>query len=147
MIEKIEQSSKKQHVPDIQTGDTVRVHQEISEGSKTRIQVFEGTVIRTRRKNSLTYNITVRRIASGVGVEKTFMLHAPNVKKIEITKRTKVRRNYLSYLRERQGKSARLAERSFDQEAVNAVPETKADSEPEEPSEKDETPEQTDESK
>jgi large subunit ribosomal protein L19 len=103
------------------SGDTVRVHQLIKEGNKQRIQVFEGVIIRRHRLNELTATITVRRIASGVGVEKTFLLHSPNVSKIEILRRSKVRRNFLSYLRDRRGKSARLKEISFDKEAANDV--------------------------
>ena len=95
------------------------MHQKIKEGSKERVQIFEGFVIRTRRKNSLTSTITVRRIASGVGVEKTFMLNSPLLVQVEVVKRSKVRRKYLSYMRQRHGKSARLAGIDFDKEAVN----------------------------
>ena len=97
------------------------MHQTIKEGAKQRTQIFEGVVIRTDRMNSLSASVTVRRIASGVGVEKSFLLHSPNVSKIEIMRRAKVRRNYLSYLRQRRGKSARLTEQGFDKLAVNAV--------------------------
>jgi ribosomal protein L19 len=86
-------------------------------------QVFEGVVIRTDRKESHTARITVRKIASGVGVEKSFLLHSPLVEKIEIVRRSKVRRNYLSFLRNRSGKSARLKQVAFDREAVNTLPE------------------------
>lgn len=103
------------------SGDTVRVHQLIREGAKQRIQVFEGVVIRRHRLGELTATITVRRIASGIGVEKTFLLHSPNVSKLEILRRAKVRRNFLSYLRERRGKSARLKEVAFDKLAANDV--------------------------
>lgn len=123
LVQKVEEKYKKHAVVDVRSGDTVRVHQEIVEGSKTRVQIFEGLVIRTVRGKSLTSTITVRKVASGVGVEKTFMLHAPSVIKVEVTKRSKVRRNYLSYMRERSGKSARLDSVGFDKEAVNAVPE------------------------
>jgi large subunit ribosomal protein L19 len=123
LVQKVEEKYKKHAVVDVRSGDTVRVHQEIFEGSKTRVQIFEGLVIRTVRGNSLTSTITVRKVASGVGVEKTFMLHAPSVIKVEVTKRSKVRRNYLSYMRDRSGKSARLDSVGFDKEAVNAVPE------------------------
>lgn len=110
---------------DVKSGDTVRVHQKIREGNKERVQVFQGLVIRTDNKNSHLSRITVRRISSGVGVEKSFLLHSPLVVKIEVTKRSKVRRNYLSYMRERTGKSARLTGVDFDRQAVNAVPEPK----------------------
>lgn len=123
----IEQAHYKTAVPAVQSGDTVRVHQLIKEGSKSRVQVFEGVVIRTHRLNSLTAVITVRRIASGVGVEKTFLLHSPNVQKVEVVRRAKVRRNFLSYLRGRRGKSARLQELGFDREAVNVKEQAKED--------------------
>jgi large subunit ribosomal protein L19 len=131
VIKEIEQSFKKPHVVDVKSGDVVRVHQKIREGGKERVQVFEGLVIRTKRKNSLSANITVRRIASGVGVEKTFLLHSPLVTKVEVVKRSKVRRNYLSYMRERTGKSARLSAVDFDQDKVNYVPEPEVKEVPE----------------
>ncbi len=129
LIEKIESSFKKKQVVDVRSGDTVRVHQRIKEGSKERVQVFEGLVIRTDRKGSMTSSITVRRIASGVGVEKSFLLHSPLVEKIEVTKRSKVRRNYLTYMRKRSGKSARLAAVDFDKKAVNDVTDPEAEAE------------------
>lgn len=122
VIQEIEQQFAKKHVVDVRSGDTVRVHQKIREGNKERTQVFEGLVIRTKNTGSLSSTITVRRIASGVGVEKTFLLHSPLIVKVEVTKRSQVRRNYLSYMRARSGKSARLASISFDRNAVNAVP-------------------------
>jgi large subunit ribosomal protein L19 len=130
-IREIEAAHRKPALPQVKTGDTVRVHQLIKEGTKQRIQVFEGVIIRRHRMNELTACITVRRIASGVGVEKTFLMHSPNVSKIEILRRAKVRRNFLSYLRERRGKSARLQELSFDKLAANdvTVPEVAATSE------------------
>jgi len=132
-IAQIEKNYRKPALPKVQTGDTVRVHQLIKEGNKQRIQVFEGVVIRRHRMNELTACITVRRIASGVGVEKTFLLHSPNVSKVEIMRRAKVRRNFLSFLRERRGKSARLKEVAFDKAAANDVtaPAAVADEEPE----------------
>jgi len=120
-IAQLEKNYRKPALPQVQTGDTVRVHQLIKEGAKQRIQVFEGVVIRTHRLNELSACITVRRIASGVGVEKTFLLHSPNVSKVEILRRAKVRRNFLSFLRERRGKSARLKEIAFDKAAANDV--------------------------
>ena len=119
LISAVEAKHRKKAVPQVKSGDTVRVHQEIVEGDKKRTQVFEGLVIRTRRQNSLTSSIAVRRIASGVGVEKTFMVHSPAIKKIEIVRRSKVRRNYLSYMRERTGKSARLSSVDFDKVKAN----------------------------
>lgn len=123
VVNEIEQTYLKPHVVDVRSGDTVRVHQKIREGNKERVQVFEGLVIRVSRKGSHTATIAVRRIASGIGVEKTYLIHSPLVVKIEVTKRSKVRRNYLSYMRERTGKSARLASVDFDRSAVNTVPE------------------------
>lgn len=121
VIQKIEEKFKKTQVVDVRSGDTVKVHQKIREGNKERIQIFQGLVIRTDRKGSHTSRITVRRIASGIGVEKSFLLHSPLVVKIEVTKRSKVRRNYLSYMRARTGKSARLTGQDFDREAVNTI--------------------------
>lgn len=119
LIQKVESQFRKPRVVAVRSGDTVRVHQKVREGSKERIQVFEGVVIRTDRAQSLSSSITVRRIASGVGVEKTYLLHSPLVLKVEVVKRSRVRRNYLSYLRERSGKNARLQAIGFDREAVN----------------------------
>lgn len=121
LIKAINDAQRKSKVVDVRSGDTVRVHQKIKEGNKERIQVFEGVVIRTDRKDSLTSSFTVRRIASGVGVEKTFLMHSPLVLKVEVTKRSKVRRKFLSYLRQRSGKSARLTAKEFDRNKVNAA--------------------------
>lgn len=123
LIHQIESKFRKHAVVDVKSGDTVKVHQEIIEGGKKRVQIFEGLVIRTDRKNSLTSRITVRKVASGVGVEKSFMLHSPNVVKVEVVKRSNVRRNNLSYMRNRSGKSARLAMIEFDKSSVNELPE------------------------
>ncbi len=117
----ITQQYKKKAIAPVRSGDTVRVHQRIREGSKQRVQVFEGVVIRTDRMNELSARVTVRRIASGVGVEKSFLLHSPKVNQIEVMRRAKVRRNYLSYLRARRGKSARLTEAEFDRKTINAI--------------------------
>jgi len=121
VIQKIEAKFKKPAVVDVKSGDTVKVHQKIKEGNKERVQVFQGLVIRTDRKGSHTSRITVRRIASGIGVEKSFLLHSPLVEKVEVTKRSKVRRNYLTYMRTRTGKAARLTGVGFDANAVNNV--------------------------
>ncbi len=118
----LDKQNKKPAVAKVQTGDTVRVHQFIREGNKQRIQVFEGVVIRTDRMGSSTASITVRRIASGIGVEKSFLLHSPNVDKVEVMRRGKVRRKFISFLRERRGKSARLKEVAIDRNAVNVAP-------------------------
>lgn len=118
-LKKIGDAQKKSAVVDVRSGDTVRVTQKIKEGDKFRSQVFEGVVIRTDRKDSHTARITVRKVTSGVGVEKSFLIHSPLVEKIEIVHRAKVRRKNLSFLRERSGKSARLANKAFDRNAVN----------------------------
>jgi large subunit ribosomal protein L19 len=123
VLQKLSNQYKKSAVVDVRSGDTVKVHQKIREGNKERVQVFQGLVIRTDNKGNHLSRITVRRIASGIGVEKSFLLHSPLVVKIEITKRSKVRRNYLSYMRQRTGKSARLSGVDFDKNAVNTIAE------------------------
>lgn len=129
LIRSVEQAYRKKQVVDVRTGDTVRVHQKIKEGNKERVQIFEGVVIRTDRKDSLDSRITVRKVASGVGVEKSYLLHSPLVLKVEVTKRSKVRRKYLTFLRERSGKSARLTAIGFDRVAVNDVSDKQAEKE------------------
>jgi len=129
VLQKINDRYKKKAVVDVRSGDTVKVHQKIREGNKERIQIFQGLVIRTDNRGSHTSRITVRRIASGVGVEKSFLLHSPLVVQVEVTKRSKVRRNYLSYMRQRTGKSARMTGVDFDREAVNSVHDEAAEAE------------------
>ncbi len=126
ILQKIGEAQKKAAVVDVRSGDTVKVTQKIKEGEKFRSQVFEGVVVRVDRKESHTARIVVRKIASGVGVEKSFLLHSPLVEKVEVVRRAKVRRNNLSYLRERSGKSARLEGRDFDRAAVNSLDEPAA---------------------
>jgi large subunit ribosomal protein L19 len=121
LIQKVNDEQKKSAVVDVRSGDTVRVHQKIKEGAKERIQIFEGVVIRTDNKNSHTSRITVRKVTSGIGVEKSFLLHSPLVEKVEVVRRAKVRRNYLSFLRQRSGKSARLIAKNFDREGINTL--------------------------
>ena len=121
ILKQIGDAQKKKAVVDVRSGDTVKVTQKIKEGNKFRSQTFEGVVIRVDRKESPTARIVVRKVTSGVGVEKSYLIHSPLVEKIEITKRSKVRRNNLSYLRERSGKSARLQGKNFDRTAVNDV--------------------------
>jgi len=130
LVKAVADQHKKHQVVDVKSGDTVRVHQKIREGNKERIQVFEGLVIRTDRKKSQTSSITVRRITSGIGVEKSYLLHSPLVTKIEVVKRSKVRRNYLTYMRARTGKSARLSSVDFDKTSVNTVAEPPKKEEP-----------------
>ncbi|MBR6505826.1 50S ribosomal protein L19 [Candidatus Saccharibacteria bacterium] len=121
ILKQIGDAQKKKSVVDVRPGDTVKVTQKIKEGEKFRLQTFEGVVIRVDRKESHTARIVVRKVTSGVGVEKSYLIHSPLVEKIVITKRSKVRRNNLSYLRERSGKSARLVAKDFDRAAVNEV--------------------------
>ncbi len=129
VIKSIEDKFKKA-VVDVRPGDTVKVNQRIQEGAKTRTQMFEGLVIRVDRKNSLSYRILVRKVASGVGVEKSFLMHSPNIEKVEVVKRSKVARNYLTYMRQRSGKSARLASVDFNKESVNTLPELEVTEQP-----------------
>lgn len=106
----VEQTPGRDH-PELAPGDTVKVHVRIVEGDRERIQVFQGMVIRLRRGGN-DANFTVRRIAShGIGVERTFLLKSPRIEKIEITRRAKVRRAQLYYMRDLRGKAARLKER------------------------------------
>ena len=107
IIKNIESAQLKAEVPAFETGDTVRVYAKIREGEKERIQMFEGTVLK-RQNGGIGETFTVRRIASGVGVEKTFPIHSPLVEKIEVVKRGKVRRARLHYMRARTGKSAKI---------------------------------------
>ncbi len=101
-------------VPQFGAGDTVRVHAKVVEGTRERIQVFEGVVIR-RRAGGINENFTVRRIAShGIGVERTFLVHSPRIDKVEVTRFGRVRRAKLYYLRGRTGKAARIVERRRD---------------------------------
>lgn len=123
IIQKFQNQFKKHAVVDVRSGDTVRVHQKIREGNKERVQIFQGLVIRTDNKGSHTSRITVRRMSGGIGVEKSFLLHSPLVVQVEVTKRSKVRRNYLTYMRSRTGKAARLTGVDFDRQAVNNLPE------------------------
>lgn len=131
LIQKVNQKQMKSAVVDVKSGDTVKVHQKIKEGAKERVQIFEGVVIRTDRKNSSTSRLTVRKVTSGVGVEKSFLIHSPSILKIEVVKRSKVRRKYLSYLRERAGKSARLTSVDFDRAKVNDIHDVAAEAEEE----------------
>ena len=121
VLKEIGDAQKKKAIVDVRSGDTVRVTQKIKEGNKFRLQTFEGVVIRVDRKESHTARIVVRKVTSGVGVEKSYLIHSPLVEKIEIVRRAKVRRNNLTYLRERSGKSARLTSKDFDRNAVNNV--------------------------
>ena len=109
-IQELEESQRKRDIPKFQVGDTVRVHVKVREGDRERIQVFEGTVMR-RRGGGVNESFTVRRVTHGIGVERTFLLHSPIVEAIEVTRRGKVRRARLYYLRDRIGRAARVKER------------------------------------
>ena len=104
------QKNMKAEVPTAQIGDTVRVHIKVKEGSRERIQIFEGTVI-AKKHGGIAETITVRRVSFGIGVEKVFPVHAPSTEKIELVRHGKVRRAKLYYLRDRVGKSAKLQEK------------------------------------
>lgn len=107
LIKAIEQEQFKSDLPNIKIGDTVRVHVKVTEGSKERIQVFEGTVI-GRKGEGIKETFTVRRLSYGIGVERVFPLHSPIVSKVEIKNRGRVRRAKLYYLRDRVGKAAKV---------------------------------------
>jgi large subunit ribosomal protein L19 len=110
ILESIRQQQLKDDLPAIFPGDTVRVHAKVVEGNRERIQIFEGTVIKVARSGPAK-SITVRRLAHGVGVERTFLLHSPRVDKIEVVRRGDVRRARLYYLRKRVGKATRIKEK------------------------------------
>lgn len=110
ILESIVAESKKTDLPDFRPGDTVRCHVKVREAGKERIQIFEGTCIAVKH-GSIAETITLRKISNGVGVERTFPIHSPNVAKFEILRRGKVRRAKLYYLREKVGKDARIKER------------------------------------
>ena len=109
IIKSIEHEHLKNKIPDIHVGDTIRVHQRIKEGNRERIQVFEGIVIK-KQGGSVNATFTVRRVAYGVGVEKTFLINSPMVEKVEVVRVGKSRRAKLYYLRDRVGKSAKTKE-------------------------------------
>lgn len=110
LIAKITESQLRNDIPDFRAGDSVRVHARIVEGSRERIQIFEGVVIK-RHGEGISETYTVRKISNGIGVERTFPLHTPRVDKIEVTRHGRVRRAKLYYLRALHGKAARIPER------------------------------------
>ena len=110
IIQQLEQEQLRSDIPDFRAGDTVRVHAKVVEGNRERIQIFEGVVL-ARKNGGVRETFTVRRIASGVGVERTFLVHSPRVAKIEVKNRGIVRRAKLHYLRRLTGKAARIRER------------------------------------
>ena len=109
IIREIEAAQLKESVDDFNVGDTVKVYGKIKEGNRERIQVFEGTVLKIQGGGNRT-TFTVRKVSNGVGVEKTWPLHSPNVAKVEVVRRGKVRRAKLNYLRDRVGKKAKVKE-------------------------------------
>lgn len=132
IIKSIEHEQMKNKIPELRVGNTVKVHVRVKEGNRERIQIFEGTIIKVQG-GGVNQTFTVRRIASGVGVEKTFLVHSPAVEKVEVTRVGKARRAKLFYLRDRVGKSAKTKEKVgariqtneivLKEEAVEAAPE------------------------
>ena len=110
IIKKIEDAQMKAEVSDFRVGDTVKVYAKIKEGNRERVQVFEGTVIK-RQNGGVRETFTVRKFSNGIGVEKSWPLHSPNVEKVEVVRLGKVRRAKLYYLRERVGKAAKVKEK------------------------------------
>ena len=110
LIKMLDQQNMKPELPEMNVGDTVRVHVKIKEGSRERIQVFEGTII-AKKHGGVEQTITVRRLSYGVGVEKVFPVHSPNIVNVETVRRGKVRRAKLYYLRDRFGKAAKVKEK------------------------------------
>ncbi|MDP9023532.1 MAG: 50S ribosomal protein L19 [Actinomycetota bacterium] len=109
-VDVVEQQYLRDDLPDFRPGDTVRVHVRVVEGNRSRIQVFEGVVLR-RQGGGVRETFTVRKVSFGVGVERTFPVHSPIIDQVEVTRRGKVRRAKLYYLRERTGKKARIKEK------------------------------------
>jgi large subunit ribosomal protein L19 len=110
IITNLEREQMRLDLPDFRAGDTIRVHSRIKEGDKERIQVFQGVVIR-RRRGGLGATFTVRKVSYGVGVERIFPLHSPNIEKIDVISKGKVRRARLYYMRKLKGKAARIKEK------------------------------------
>jgi len=110
LIKRIESEFLNSEVPDFKAGDKVTVHYKIREGSKERVQLFQGDVIQ-RRNSGISETFTVRKMSNGIGVERIFPLHSPNIEKVEVNKRGKVRRARIFYLRQLTGKKARIKEK------------------------------------
>jgi len=138
-IEKFNKEQLKKGSDDIRPGDTIKVHQKIKEKDKQRIQVFEGLVLARKHGKGISSTITVRKLVSGIGVERVFPLHSPNIEKIEIVKRGRVRRAKLYYLRKAKGRKARLKKVDFEQSVIQ---ETKEPAQIEEKKEVQEKPEE-----
>ncbi len=122
-IEIFNQNQLKKELLDIHPGDTVRVYQEIKEGGKERVQIFEGKVLCRKHGKGVTSTITVRKVVSGIGVERIFPVHLSTIKKIEVLKKGKVRRAKLYYLRKAKGKKARLKKKEVVEATAKEEPE------------------------
>ena len=109
LVEEVTASQLRTDLPEFKSGDEVKVSVRIIEGNKSRIQVFQGVVIQ-RRGGGVNATFTVRKMSSGIGVERTFPLHSPNIASIQVVRRGKVRRNKITYIRKRSGKAARIKE-------------------------------------
>ena len=107
ILDQVTMDYKKENIPSFNVGDTLRVHVKIIEGSRERIQIFEGYVLK-KQHGGINETFTVRKLSNGIGVEKTFPLHSPKIEKIEVVKQGKVRRAKLNYMRERTGKAAKI---------------------------------------
>ena len=116
------QTQLKKDSPDVRSGDAIRVYQKIKEGDKERVQVFEGQVLCRKHGQGITSTITVRKVASGIGVERIFPVHLPTIEKIEILKRGKARRSKLYYLRRAKGRKARLKKKELTKERTEEKP-------------------------
>lgn len=119
LINEITKEYQKNDIPNFKVGDTVKVHIKIKEGSRERIQIFEGFVLK-KQNGGVSETFTVRRMSSGVGVEKTFPLHSPKIEKIELVKEGNVRRAKLNYMRSRTGKSAKIKAKVYTDEQIAA---------------------------
>ena len=107
ILDQVTMDYKKENIPSFNVGDTLKVYVKIIEGSRERIQVFEGYVLK-KQHGGINETFTVRKLSNGIGVEKTFPLHSPKIEKIEVVKKGKVRRAKLNYMRERTGKAAKI---------------------------------------
>lgn len=122
-INKIESSQLKTNIPSFRVGDTVKVHAKIVEGTKERIQIFEGLVIKRHRKSDLKASFTVRKVSYNVGVERTFLLHSPRIDKIQVVSKGQVRRARLFYLRPLRGKASKIkSEAVIEDTTLKATP-------------------------
>ena len=131
LLEKFNKDQQKE-LPELRSGDTIKVHQKIKEGDKERIQIFEGIIIAKKHGKSIPATMTVRKVVDGIGVERIFPIHSPSLAKIEVIKHGKVRRSKLYYLRTAKGKKAKLKRKDFTQAIAEepaeepAAPETTA---------------------